>query len=361
MFALFGLLLGSWASRIPALQAGLQISHGALSFVLLCGGLGGLLSYPVAAAAMRGLGARKTMLLGALSLSAVLPAIGLATSMPALMAAVLMLGVSCGLYGMGCNAIATRYEADTARSHMSMLHAWGCGGSLAGALVGSLMAGKGIATATHFVTVAVPSALLYGLCFTWLPADTAGVVVGKRRLRLPRGPLLALGVLVLCMAMSENSIADWSGVFLKKHFGASEGVAPLGLLLFNVMMLFSRLFGDRLKARHGAGRLLAAGTALSAAGLFVAVCAPHAAVALAGFAASGLGLALVTPFVCSAAGRQGPLAAGAVGTMGSIGGLMGPPVVGTLAEWCGMQAAIGFLGLLSLVMACVAARSALLR
>jgi MFS family permease len=361
VFALSGLLLGSWASRIPALQAGLHISHSSLSFVLLCGGLGGLFSYPLATRAMLRLGGRKTMLTGALALSAVLPAIGLAPDMPLLMLAVLMLGVSAGIYGVGVNSVAIRYEKASGKSQMSMLHAWGCGGSLGGALLGSMMAGRAVAPKLHFMLVAMPVALLFWISYLFLEADEAGERLEKKRFALPSGPLLALGVLVLCMAISENSIADWSAVFLKKHFGVSEGFAPLALSCFTSMMLLSRLFGDKLKEKHGAARLIMSGASLSAFGLFVAVFAPNPYVALFGFACSGLGLALVTPFVFSAAGRQGPLAAGAVATMGNIGGLMGPPVIGTTADALGMQAAIGFIGLLSLVITFVASRSSLLR
>ena len=98
VFALIGLLFGTWASRIPALQEGLQISHSALSLVLLCGGLGGMLSHPIASRMMIRLGARKTLFYAGLALCAVLPAIGLAPNVPLLMLAVLMLGVAGGIW-----------------------------------------------------------------------------------------------------------------------------------------------------------------------------------------------------------------------------------------------------------------------
>lgn len=361
IFAAIGLIFGSWASRIPALQAGLGISHSSLSLVLLCGGLGGLLSYPVATRAMARFGGRNSMLMGALALTVVLPAIGFAPSMPALMLAVLMLGVTAGVYGLGVSSLASKFEKSTGKSQMSMLHAWGCAGSLAGALLGGAMGGMDIAPSLHFMGVAMPMAVLFWICYQFLDAEDAGEKVAKQKFSLPSGPLLMLGVLGFCMAMSENSIADWSGVFLKSHFGASEGFAPLALSAFTVMMLVSRLFGDKLKEKFGAGRLITFGASLSGAGLFLAVFAPDAHFALAGFACSGLGLALVTPFVFSAAGKEGPLAVAAVGTMCNIGGLMGPPVIGTLADTMGMQVAMGFIGLLSIVITLVAARSSMLR
>ncbi len=178
---------------------------------------------------------------------------------------------------------------------------------------------------------------------------------------LPRGPLALLGALVFLGAMSEGSIADWSGVFLQDHFGVTDGVAPMAFAAYSVAMLAARLAGDRLKGRHGARRLVSGGATLAAGGLVFAVLAPSPYLALAGFAAAGLGLALVFPFVFSAAGKEGPIALAAVATMAYSGSLMGPPVIGALAHGLGMQAAIGFIGVLAALIALVACRAGLLK
>jgi MFS family permease len=361
LFAFSGLLMGSWASRIPALQDGLQISHAALSLVLLCGGLGAVLSYPVVSHLMARFGGRKTALYAGMGLCADLPAIGLAPSVPLLMLTVLMLGVTAGSFGVGLNAVASRHERAAGKSCMSMLHASGCAGSLAGALLGSLVAGREVAPFPHFMAVALPVAVLFYACYQLQGADGAGEVIEKKRFSLPSAPLALLGVLGFCGAVSENSIADWSGIFLKDHFHVSAGIAPLGLSAFTVMMLMSRLAGDQLKERYGARRLVSAGGAVSAAGLFLAVFAPNAYVALGGFAFAGMGLSLLGPFIFSAAGKQGPMAAASLATMCNIGALMGPPVMGSLADVCGMQVVMGCLGTLSVVIAIVAGKANMLR
>lgn len=361
IFALIGLLFGSWASRIPALQEGLQISHSTLSLVLLCGGLGGVLSHPIATFMMVKLGGKKTVLYGGLALCIVLPAIGLAPNVPLLMLAVLMLGVTGGCFGVGVNSVASKYEEASGKSRMSMLHACGCAGSLAGALLGSFAAGMDIAPSVHFIRVAVPLALLLWVSYRLLDVEGGSETVEKKAFALPSGRLALLGVLGFCSAMSENSIADWSGVFLKEHFGVSAGFAPLALSAFTVMMLLARLAGDRLKGKHGARRLITTGAAVSAAGLFLAVFAPNPYVALVGFGLSGMGLSLVFPFILSAVGKEGPLALAGVATMANIGGLMGPPVVGTMADHLGMQVTIGFIGVLSIVISLVASRSSMLK
>jgi len=361
VFALFGLIMGSWAGRIPALAAGVNVSHAALSMVLVCGGLGAVLSYPVSSFMMGRFGARKTILLAGLALLSVLVSIGMAPTVPRLMMSVLMLGVTASIFDVAMNSAAARREKVSGKSEMSRLHGLCCAGGLVGATLGSLMASLKIAPATHFLMLAGPLAVVLWMAYSVLEADEVGVQVEKKSFALPRGPLVLLGLLGFFGSMAEGSIADWSGMFLKEHFGASDGLAPLSLSAFSVMMLISRMFGDKLKERHGAKRLVSTGAMVAAAGLFFAVLAPNAYVALVGFAVAGVGLALVFPFVFSAAGAQGPAALAAVASMAYSGSLMGPPAIGAVAHFIGMQAAIAYIGALSIVIAMVACRTRMLK
>ena len=361
VFALFGLIMGSWAGRIPALAAGVNVSHAALSMVLLCGGLGAVISYPISSFLMGRFGARKTIMIAGLALLCVLVSIGMAPDVSRLMMAVLMLGITASTFDVAMNSAAARREKESGKSEMSRLHGLACAGGLVGATLGSLMASMKIAPATHFLMLAGPLAVVLWLAVNLLEADEAGVKVEKKKFALPRGPLVLLGLLGFFGSMAEGSIADWSGLFLKEHFGASDGLAPLALSSFSVMMLMSRMVGDKMKERYGAKRLVTLGALVAAAGLFFAVLAPNAYVALGGFAIAGVGLALVFPFVFSAAGAQGPAALAAVASMAYSGSLMGPPAIGAVAHFIGMQAAIAYVGGLSLVIAMVACRTRLLK
>jgi MFS family permease len=361
LFALFGLIMGSWAGRIPALAANVHVSHAALSMVLLMGGLGAVVSYPISSWLMGNYGARKTLLVSGLALLADLVSIGMAPSVPRLMLSVLVLGITASTFDVAVNSAATRREKQTGKSELSRLHGLGCAGSLAGATLGSLMASMHIAPATHFLMLAAPLALLLWAAYQMLDADDAGEQVEKKKFSLPRGPLALLGAIGFLGSMVEGSIADWSGVFLREHFHATEGLAPLALSAFSVMMLTSRLCGDRFKARYGAKPLVTGGAMLGAAGLFFAVLSPNAYFALGGFAVAGLGLSLVFPFVFSAAGAQGPAALAGVASMAYTGSLMGPPAIGAIAQGLGMQAAISWIAVLALGIAWVAKRSKLLK
>jgi MFS family permease len=361
LFAWFGVIMGSWVGRIPALRDGLQLSHSQLSLVLLMGGLGAVLSFPVSSRLMSRFGSRQAMLFSGLALLAVLLAIGAAPGVPLAMAAVLMLGITASTFDVGMNAVAARQERVQGRSSMSMLHACVCAGGLAGVTLGSGMAALQVSPLLHFAGLVAPFVVLLAWGIWQLPAEDAGEPIGQRAFVLPRGGLALLGALGFLGAIAEGSIADWAGIFMKDHIGASDGFAPLSLVAFSTMMLISRMMGDRLKTQYGAKILVIGGALLAAAGLFFAVFAPNQYLALGGFAIAGIGLALVFPFVFSAAGREGTVALAGVATMTYSGSLMGPPLLGGIAHLLGLKAAMGFIGVLALLIAAVTARTRLLR
>jgi MFS family permease len=361
LFVVFGMIMGSWAGRIPALREGVQISHSALSMVLLCGGLGAVLSFPVSSYLMKTFGGRKTLFYSGSALLVVLICIGLAPTVPLLMLAVLLLGITASSFDVGVNAVATGLEKRSGKSSLSRLHACGGAGGLVGATLGSLMAGAQITPARHFMMLALPLAFALWLGYTLLEDDGAARTVEKKSFCLPRGPLALLGALGFFGAIAEGSIADWSGVYLKDHFAVSDGFAPLALSAFSVMMLIARLAGDQLKERFGARRLVSGGATLAACGIAFAVFAPDQYFAIAGFAVAGLGLSIVFPFVFSAAGREGPMALTGVATLTYTGTLMGPPIVGSLAHGLGIQAAMGFVALFALTIAVIANKTSMLK
>lgn len=145
------------------------------------------------------------------------------------------------------------------------------------------------------------------------------------------------------------------------QFGASTSFAPLSLAAFSAMMLLSRFHGDRLKAVLGARRLVCGGALIAAVGTYTAVFAGGTMSALTGFAIAGLGMSLVFPFVFSAAGQQGALGIAGVATMTYAGSVIGPPLLGAIAQWLGLKAALGFTGLLPLTIASIGRRVPLLR
>ncbi|HET7314161.1 MFS transporter, partial [Salinisphaera sp.] len=182
------------------------------------------------------------------------------------------------------------------------------------------------------------------------PSETAAPV-----LAWPGRGLAALAVIAFCALMAEGVINDWSAIFLSQTLDAGPGFAPLGYAVFSVTMIIGRLAGGPLTHHIRPARLMGLGGVIVAGGVLLCVAATNGAVALAGFAVIGLGLASVFPLAVSAAGRRRDrppaTAVAAVATAGYSGFLVGPAVVGLLASLFGLRAGLAVLVLLGALVA----------
>jgi MFS family permease len=357
LFVLLGMVYASWTARIPSIRDALHLNPATLGAVLLCGGIGSVLSFPLAAWLNAHYGARRSALYAGVGLLIALPCLGFAPNLPSLLLAMAIVGIGSGCFDVAINALGAAAEQRAGRSIMSLLHAWFCVGTFCGALLAGAIAGVGVAPGWHLLALALLLAALLHRCYRNLPNDRVPRLRGERWFVIPHGSLLMLGMIAFCGAIVEGSMAEWSGVYLKDAFGAGNGIAPLAFAGFTGMMLLARLIGDRLKEYAGARRVVGFGALLAAVGIFVAVGAGAVMPAIAGFTLAGAGVAMVFPFVFSAAGRHGATALAGVATLGYSGGLIGPPALGFLAQGWGLHAALGFVGILCVGVALVASRA----
>jgi fucose permease len=153
--------------------------------------------------------------------------------------------------------------------------------------------------------------------------------------------LLTLGALASCVMAGEGAMADWSAVYLRSSVGTSESLAAAGYAMFSVAMALGRYFGDYLTARFDPVKLFRVGGAMSAGGLSLALVFDDTATTLAGFALVGAGFATLVPIVFSAAGNTRAVVPGvaiaSVSTVGYLGFLIGPPIIGFAAEQLGLR------------------------
>jgi MFS family permease len=357
LFILLGVVYASWAARIPSIRDALLLSPAQLGTVLLGGGFGAVASFPLAAGMVGRFGARRAAWYAGIGLIIVLPCLAWAPNMAWLIVAVVGLGVGSGCFDVAINALGAADEKAAGRSTMSLLHAWYCLGAMCGALLGSAMAGMSITPLMHYGMTSLVLVLPLYIAYRAIPPDRIEPHTAQKYFAVAHGPLVALGIIGFCGAVAEGSIADWSGIFMKDLLGVSDGIAPLAYATFACLMLAARLICDRLKDRYGARRVVACGALFAAVGILLAVLALNVPSTITGFAFAGAGLAAVFPFVFSAAGRHGATSLAAVATFSYSGGLIGPPLIGFLAQGWGMRAALGFIGLLGVAIAIAASRA----
>jgi len=162
-------------------------------------------------------------------------------------------------------------------------------------------------------------------------------------------------VIAFCSFVGEGSASDWGAVYMTQELGASAALGAVAFAAFAVTMAATRFAVDPLRARLGSVPLVRGGSLIAAAGLGLALVIHAPAAGIAGFALLGLGLAAVVPIAFSAAGELNPRATGRlvgrVATIGYVGSVAGPIMIGWAAEATSLRASLGLVVLLALVIA----------
>jgi MFS family permease len=172
--------------------------------------------------------------------------------------------------------------------------------------------------------------------------------------------VLLIGALCFLVMVTEGAMGDWSGIYLKHDLGAGASAAATGFAGFSLGMALARLAGDGIARRWGSGRLLSAGMALVTLALGATLLIADPAVAVIGFALIGIGIANAVPLLFSAAGRvppSGPSLA-AVFTVGYTGFIVGPPLIGVIADATSLPTALALLCLSGLAVTVLGRRAA---
>ncbi|GGG85398.1 putative transporter y4wD [Salipiger pallidus] len=343
-FALNGILLGCWASRIPAVVSDLELSESALGVLLLFMGVGALVSFPVAGRLSDHFGAVRVArwIAAACLLSIVL--VGLSGTTALMAGALLFFGMCHGAMDVTMNSWASEVERHMARPVMSSFHAmWSLGAGL-GAAGGYLATSTETGVALHFTLAALVTGAVFGpfLALRWSSVIRRSVRTGAV-FALPRGPLIAVGVVALGSGLGEGAVTDWSAVFLRDALGADESRATLGFAVFSVTMVAMRLCAGPMIERLGPVTVARTGGIVAAAGYLLCVLTPAPWVGLAGFMLVGVGLAAVVPMAFSRAANDPEIPAGqaiaSVATLGYGAMLLGPPAIGFIAHATSLRVA----------------------
>ena len=361
MFFLNGALFGVWASRVPAIKDRFALDPAELGLILLALAGGAIVSFPVAGVATDRVGpARLTRGLAAAYVPS-LVLVGLSPSVPLLVIAILLFGATFGGMDVAMNGWGAEVERALGRPIMSGLHAMFSLGAGFGAATGYFASDAGLPPAVHFALVALPLgavALLVAARPWSAPPKRPSAGEAGPALAWPRGALLLVGLIAFGVALGEGALADWSAIYLVSVAGADEATAALGYAVFSAAMVTMRLLGDRVVEIFGAVPTARVSCTVAAAGVGLAVGGATVGLSLAGFLLMGIGYAVVMPLAFSRAARDPEVPAGvaiaSVATLGYGGMLVGPPLIGVVAEITSLRIAFCLLALLALVAAVLA-------
>ena len=359
VFAMSGILLASWVSRLPATRDRLGAGEAELGLALLAPGFGSLVVMPFTGWLCRRFGSRPVVAATALAAAAALVALALVPSLAALGLTLFVWGSLYGGWDVAMNVHGSAVEQRAGRDWMQRYHAcWSVGGIL-GAGLGALGAHLRAPLVLHFAAAALLTAVLVLIALSTF-VDEREAVAGRHgragrggRGQDPRRPrsvarvltpgLKLVGLVTLCATTVEGAAGDWLALFLTDARGATASLAAGGYGAIALAMAAGRFSGTTVIELLGRDGAVRAGGMVSVAGIAVTVLGPNLPVAYLGALLWALGVSVVFPAAMSAGGEAPDRPADAiavVATIGYGGFLLGPPLIGVLAERVGLGRAL---------------------
>ena len=347
MVAIFFFVSGfgfyTWASRIPTIQQELHLNEAKLGAVLFALPVGLMATLPLTGMLLSRFDSRRIMMIGAVFFNLMLCAIGFATRSWQLALALVCFGSSRNLMNISANAQSIGVQSLYERPIIARFHGiWSLAGFGAAAL-GSLMVSFAVAPAWHFLGVGL---VLTACCWYAYPGCLPQQPARRERrplFALPDKTLTKYGLISFASMACEGTMIDWSGIYLRKAVHTSREMATLGFTIYMIAMTLGRLTGDRVTNRYGIRTMLTCSGGLIGLGLLVAVLLPYTPTAIGGFILTGFGVSCVIPMVFSMAGKAEGMSSGsaiaAVSTVGYLGFLVVPPLVGSVAQLAGLRSA----------------------
>jgi MFS family permease len=360
VFFVDGALFATWASRIPALSDHVHADPGVLGLCLLAPAAAAVVSMPQVGRLLPGRSSSlfcRVAMVG-LMVAVMLPA--LAQTVPELAGALLVVGLTNSTLDLVMNAQGVSIERGMNKPILSSLHAAFSFGGFAGAGLGALAAGLGISPLIHFGFAVALFGVLGLVATARLPRDDHDVDAEAPKLRWTRLPvrLVLIGVACFFSLLAEGGASDWSAKLVRDDLAGTAALGAIAYAVFSIGMGTGRLLTDRLWARWGTGGLLRRSGALAALGFAVGLGVGTVASAIAGFAALGLGLAGVIPTLFRAGADHPGVSTGpalaAVSSLGYLGFLAGPPIIGAIAQLTSLRLASGVLVLAGVVVVLLA-------
>lgn len=355
-----GIIFSSWASRIPFIKEKFGFTEGELGNLLLMIPVGQLLTMPLVGKLVSKYGSHKILSIGLFFYALMLIGIGLAPTTWTLAGVLMLFGVFSNMCNISTNTQGVIVENLYGRSIMTSFHGgWSIAGFF-GALFGMVMIRLDVATWIHF-------AISFGMVFLmWLWASR-NLIAEEKKAEEKKSTgfkmdltLVILGVIGFCSMAVEGAMFDWSGVYFQEIVQVAKENVILGYTSFMIMMASGRFIGDKVIQKIGKKLTLQISGILMFVGMGISVFIPEMVPCMIAFMLVGVGVACNVPVVYSIAGRHKTIESGIAITMVSsisfLGFLMGPPLIGYIAELSDLRYSFGIFALFGILMTVLARR-----
>jgi MFS family permease len=350
-FFIAGLTFASWASRIPDIKNALHLNDAALGAVLFALPVGQLVSLPLSGWLISRFGSRQLVIGAAILYPLTLVLLALTSSALQLICGLFFFGLWANLVNIAMNTQAVGVEKLYGRSIMASFHGlWSLAG-FSGAAIGGFFVSAGVSPLIHFSIICIIAGVLAVAAYKYTLPNEFDAKSKQPLLIKPGREILLLGLIAFCCMLCEGAMADWSGVYFQKIVQAKT-FATLGYIAFTATMATGRFVGDKLVTKFGVKNILQFSGIFIASGLLVVVLLPYMFTATIGCLLIGLGVSCVVPMVFALAGRSAKMSPGlalaAVSSISFLGFLMGPPLIGFIAQAANLRWSFSVIALMGL-------------
>jgi len=354
IFFIHGLVFANWFARIPDIQANLNLSEGEFGLILVGGSVGIMGALAMAGGLVARFGSKQVTAIASYVFIISLPIIALATNAFMLFFGLLWLGMAAGMMDVSMNAQAVEVERRYERPLMSSFHAAFSAGGFVGAILGSILIGLNWSVLLHFTVIPFLMILATAYAIRYCVYVEGEQTSGGSTFSLPKRALIPLGLIAFCASIGEGAMSDWTGIYLRDIALADATIVTWGYGAFSLTMMLGRWAGDWLVGRFSNTAIVRAGAILAGVGTLLSIVIPTPAMSIIGFALVGAGLANVIPLAFSMAGKQPNIQVGegiaGVATIGYMGFLAGPLIIGAVADLFNLQVSFILIVVLMLVM-----------
>ena len=369
VYVCLGFGTSAWLSRLPDVRDDLGLTPATIGTMLLIASLGSLLTLPTSGPIVTKIGARASGRIGVLiwALGIVCAGMGaLNVSIPLATAGLVLIAAGNGLWGATMNIEAGLVQAAVRRTVVPVIQAMYAVGMLGGALLGALAAQMGLSLGAHLFGLAALELLACGTAVGfYLTKDEVAALApaseksdggeasskkakGLTRVAWRERQTVLIALMVMSAGLMEGAANDWLNLSMVDGYGYSTAAASAAFAFFLLMMTIVRFASPRLEARLGSPKLLRITFTCAVVGLLLVAFAPHHLFAVAGIALWGIGSALGFPLGISALSVDPVMTPARVSVLSTVNygaALIGPPLLGLIADHIGYHRALAFVAL----------------
>ncbi|MEN4686526.1 MFS transporter [Pantoea agglomerans] len=355
IFFIAGFITATWAVIVPFARGNTGVNEAQLGTLLLCLGVGALIAMPVTGWLTSRFGCRRVILVAVALVIISTPWLSVLSNPLLLALALLVFGVGIGVTDCAMNIQAILVEKQAEKPVMSGFHGMYSVGGIAGAGFMTLLLAMGFSVLTGCLLAVVAVIIMTlvsapGLLTYANPAEGPVFAV-------PRGSVLIICIICFAVFLTEGTVLDWSAVYLTDVRAIPASLGGLGYTCFAIAMTVARLTGDRIISSLGRLPVVLGGALVAAAGMAMVTFIDSWPLALLGYTLVGAGCANIVPVMFSAAGRQTVMpqavAVPAITTLGYLGVLSGPAVIGYVAHYTHLAFSFSLIMALMLVVGAV--------